>query len=674
MIIGTAGHIDHGKTALVRALTGTDADRLPEEKRRGMTIDLGFAYRRLQPTPEGRDGSVLAFVDVPGHERFIHNMLAGATGIDFVLLAIAADDGPMPQTREHLDIVSLLGVERGVVALTKADLVPWERLAESEAEVREFLAGSVLQDAAILPVSSVTREGIFALGQCLINAAGTLSIREPKGEFRLSIDRSFVLAGVGIVVTGTVAAGSISVGERAVLSPSGIDLRIRGIQAHNRPAQCAQAGQRCALNLAGADLERQRVKRGDWVVAPSLHAPTTRLDTQLRLLHHDLTLKPGVSVHLHLGAARVGAHLMPLTDATPGRNAELPVRLAIDHPIAAWRGDRFILRDASATRTVGGGVVLDPSPPNRGRRRPERLAILTALAQPQPAEALVRLLKLSPTGIDLDRFALSAGLTEAELRMACQAAGARVLKAEAHRYGFAFLPALLLELQHDLCTALGAYHRAAPESPGAAMDGLQLTLNTRLSPVVFRALVQALAEEGALTIAAGSIRLPSHQPALQPAQMRVWVEIRRRLENGGFEALWVRDLARDLSLSESEMRQLMKRLAQMGEVVEVAPDRYYRRQTVHQMAQIVADICRAASDGTVTAAVFRDRIKTGRKLAIIVLEFFDRTGITIRRGDLRKVQPQRLQAFQAEPVNGGRNGASGSHRIQFQVRRGSNDL
>jgi selenocysteine-specific elongation factor len=228
MIIGTAGHIDHGKTALIRALTGIDTDRLPEEKRRGMTIDLGFAYRRLQPTPEDRNEAVLAFIDVPGHERFIHNMLAGASGIDFVLLAIAADDGPMPQTREHLDIVSLLGVERGVVALTKADLVSPDRLAHSEAEVREFLAGSILRDSAILPVSSVTGEGIPALGQCLINAAGTLSIREPKGGVRFSIDRSFVLAGVGIVVTGTVAAGSISVGERAVLSPSDIDLRIRG--------------------------------------------------------------------------------------------------------------------------------------------------------------------------------------------------------------------------------------------------------------------------------------------------------------------------------------------------------------------------------------------------------------------------------------------------------------
>jgi selenocysteine-specific elongation factor len=272
---------------------------------------------------------------------------------------------------------------------------------------------------------------------------------------------------------------------------------------------------------------------------------------------------------------------MPLTDARLDGNADLPARFALDYPIAVWRGDRFILRDASATRTVGGGMVLDPCPPNRGRRRPERLAALAALAKPEPEQALIQLSNLSPTGVDLDRFALSAGLTQAELRMAYHVAGARVLKAEARRYGFALLPARFSELQHDLCAALAAYHRAAPESPGATMDGLRLALNTRLSPAVFQAFVQALAEEGVLVIAGGSIRLPSHQPALQPAQMQVWLQIRRRLDNGGFEALWVRDLARDLSLPETAMRQLMKRLAQMGEVVEVAPDRYYRRQTVH---------------------------------------------------------------------------------------------
>ncbi|MGC2521220.1 MAG: selenocysteine-specific translation elongation factor, partial [Stellaceae bacterium] len=284
MIIGTAGHIDHGKTALVRALTGVDPDRLPEEKRRGMTIDLGFAYRAVPAATVPGGERMLGFVDVPGHERFVHNMLAGATGIDFVLLAVAADDGPMPQSREHLEIVSLLGVGRGVAALTKIDRVSTERLAKAACEVRDLLAGSPLRDAEIIAVSSVTGEGIATLAAHLTSAAETLGTREPKGEFRLAVDRSFVLPGIGVVVTGTVAAGSIAVGERAVVTPSGIAVRIRSIHAQGRPARVGRAGERCALHLAGAPADGGKARRGDWVVAPSLHAPTDRFDVALRLL------------------------------------------------------------------------------------------------------------------------------------------------------------------------------------------------------------------------------------------------------------------------------------------------------------------------------------------------------------------------------------------------------
>ncbi len=349
MIIGTAGHIDHGKTALVRALTGVDADQLPEEKRRGMTIDLGFAYRAL-PSLHGalakRDRGMLGFIDVPGHERFIHNMLAGVTGIDFVLLVVAADDGPMPQTREHLDIVSLLGVGRGVVALTKVDLVTHLRQTEVEGEIRELLEGSALQGVAIVPVSAVTGKGIAELDACLTGAAVDLDAVQPRGEFRMAVDRSFVLTGVGVVVTGTVAAGRISVGERAILSPSGIEVRVRGIHANNCGAPAGQAGERCALNIAGPQVDRERVRRGDWVVAPSLHAPTDCIDARLRLLGRpSRALRPGPRVHLHLGAARIGARLMPLDDRPPQPGAEFPVQLRLDQAIGAWRGDRFILRE-----------------------------------------------------------------------------------------------------------------------------------------------------------------------------------------------------------------------------------------------------------------------------------------------------------------------------------------
>ncbi|HEY2538782.1 MAG TPA: selenocysteine-specific translation elongation factor [Stellaceae bacterium] len=643
MIIGTAGHIDHGKTALVRKLTSIDPDRLPDEKRRGMTIDLGFAYRSHSAGTDEADAEILGFVDVPGHERFIHNMLAGVTGIDYVLLAVAADDGPMPQTREHLDIVSLLGVTRGVVALTKADLVDRHRLAEAEGEVRELLAGSTLENAVILPVSSVTGEGIAALEAQLVGAADAQRVREPQGEFRMAVDRSFVLPGIGLVVTGAVAAGHVAVGERAALTPSGIEVRVRSIHAHNRPVPEGRAGERCAVNLAGARVDRARVRRGDWLVAPALHAPRSRLDASLRLLPGEApTAKAGLPVHLHLGAARIGARLTPLVVAPSETGAGLPVRLTLERPIGAWRGDRFILRDASASRTIGGGVVLDPDPPNRGPRHPQRFAALAALAHPQSAVALRELLDLSPSGVDLDRFALASGMTAAEITAACREAGACVLKAEGSHHGVALSPPHLAALRRDVVSSLATHHRSAPESPGPGLDQLRVTLTVRLPPPLFRALLETLVEERAIAIVGAAVRLPGHNAALPPSAAAIWARIRGRLDASGFEAVWVRDLASELSYPEDAMRLLMKRLARMGEVVEVAPDRFYRRQTVQEMAAMVAQMCCAAADGTVTAAAFRDRIATGRKLAIIILEFFDRTGVTIRRGDLRKINLNRV--------------------------------
>ena len=540
MIIGTAGHIDHGKTALVRALTGVDADRLPEEKRRGMTIDLGFAYRAL-PATDGADASrgswMLGFIDVPGHERFIHNMLAGVTGIDFMLLVVAADDGPMPQTREHLDIVSLLGVKRGVVALTKTDLVTPDRLIEAELEIRGLLRGSALQDAAIVPVSAVTGQGIAELDAYLTDAALALDAVKPQGAFRMAVDRSFVLAGVGVVVTGTVAAGRISVGERAVLTPSGIEVRVRSIHANGRRAQAGQVGQRCALNITGPQVRRERVCRGDWVVAASVPAPTDRFDARLRLLGATpRSLRPGLKVHLHLGAARAGARLFPLSDPPLQPGAEFPVQLVLEHPIGAWRGDRFILRDAAATRTIGGGVVLDPCPRARGRRRPERLEALAALAQPETAAALAGLLDASTAGVDLDWFATASGITAGEAHAACREAGARVLKADGRGHGFAISPSRFGILRHRIEAALSEHHRTAPASPGPTLDQLRLALGDRLPPASLRAIVEALVEERGLALSGTAIHLPGHCAGLPPAQAALWTLIRKSLENTGFAA------------------------------------------------------------------------------------------------------------------------------------------
>ena len=367
MIIGTAGHVDHGKTTLVRALTGVDGDRLPEERRRGMTIDLGYAY-----------AGAWGFIDVPGHERLVATMLAGAGGIDAALLAVAADDGVMPQTVEHVQVLDLLGVAQGVVAITRADRAP-DRVAAVAAQVRALLAGTGLVGATVLPVSAVTGEGIEPLRAAL--AALSPAGRDAAGHARLAVDRAFTVAGAGLVVTGTLVCGRIAVGERLLLSPGGQEARVRGLHAQNRPAEAAMAGQRVALNLAG--LARADVARGDWVLHPEAHAPTALLDGTLRTLPGAPGLRGGLPVHVHLAAAHVTGRLDPL-------GAGL-ARLVLDRTIGALAGDRFVLRDAAARRTIGGGVVLDPFPPRRGARAAARLALLARGPEPPEAALAARL-------------------------------------------------------------------------------------------------------------------------------------------------------------------------------------------------------------------------------------------------------------------------------------------
>ena len=334
MIIGTAGHIDHGKTSLVRRLTGVDTDRLKEEKERGITIALGFAY---WPQPDGR---IIGFIDVPGHEKLVHTMLAGASGIDLLLLVVAADDGVMPQTREHVDIARLLGIEQAVVALTKADLVDETRLAEARTEIETLLAGTPFAEAPILPISTVTGAGIEALAALLSERAEAASARRDDGGFRLAVDRCFTLPGAGTVVTGTVLCGTVAVGDNVLVSPSGIAGRVRSIHAQNRPAERGRAGDRCALNLAGPGASKEAIRHGDMVVAPPLHAPATRIDAELTLLASERKpLSMWQPVRLHHGSAEVGARIVLLgEEIAPGATGF--VQLVLEAPLAAAAGSR----------------------------------------------------------------------------------------------------------------------------------------------------------------------------------------------------------------------------------------------------------------------------------------------------------------------------------------------
>ncbi|MEX2489928.1 MAG: selenocysteine-specific translation elongation factor, partial [Pseudomonadales bacterium] len=401
MIIATAGHVDHGKTLLVNAITGIDTDRLDDEKQRGLTIDLGFAYTDLAP------GCRLGFIDVPGHIKFINNMLAGVGAVDYALLVVAADDGPMPQTREHLAVLDLLQVGRGMVALTKIDRVDNDRLQQVKADINHLLTGTSLANADIHPVSAVTGQGIDELTKALESAASSLEQAEPAGHFRLAIDRCFSVKGTGLVVTGSVFAGQIGTGETLYLTqqdPSrpNTPVRVRGIHTQNQPADAARAGDRCALNISGQTLSRERIHRGDWLVGNEDHRSTDRLDAEIKLLASETSpLRHWTPVHMHAAARHVTGRVATLNAKRiePGETGL--VQIVLSCPINVCRNDRIILRDQSAARTLGGGRVIDPFSPKRGRAKPARLAHLQALAKEDIPRAINGLLDVHPEGLYL---------------------------------------------------------------------------------------------------------------------------------------------------------------------------------------------------------------------------------------------------------------------------------
>ena len=625
MIIGTAGHIDHGKTALVRALTGVDTDRLEEEKARGISIELGYAY---QPLP---DGEVLGVIDVPGHERLIHTMLAGAAGIDFLLLVVAADDGVMPQTREHLDIVHLLGITRGAVALTKIDRVEATRVTAVTAEIADLLATTPLAGAPVFPVSSISGAGVDDLRRSLFAASAGFPRRSDQGYFRLAVDRSFTLRGAGTVVTGTVFAGSARVGDALMLAPGGRRVRLRGLHAQNRQSDSGRAGQRCALNLAG--VEKDEIARGDWVVAAPLGLAVDRFDARLALSPHATQmLRQWSPVHLHLGAAHVMAHLVLLeSDAlAPGESAL--VQIVPTRAIGALYGDRFILRDAEARQTLGGGRVLDVLAPTRKRRTPERLAELAALECEMPAERLVRLLELADWGLDLDR--LQSAWNQPDL--------ASLLPPGSHRdpsgrQSFAVAQSAWQALEQRLLLGLAEYHARSPEELGPDAGRARRMWLPRLPLPLFESLVAELIQRGALKRSGAWLHRPEHDLRLSAREQAESERILPLLHAAALDPPWVRDLARTLDLEEGAVRLLMRKMSGQGALFQVVRDLFYLPETLEHLASIVRQL--DTETGGVRAADFRDRSGLGRKRAIQILEYFDRVGLTRRVRDSHRVRP-----------------------------------
>lgn len=645
MIVGTAGHVDHGKTALVQALTGVDTDRLREEKARGMTIDLGFAYL---PVP---GGDIVGFIDVPGHERFVHTMLAGASGIDFVLLVVAADDGVMPQTREHLAIVDLLGIRRGLVVLSKSDLAGPAQRAAIAADIRAALADTALAEAEMIHASTVTGEGVDDIRDRLFEEAARIAGREASGRFRLAVDRCFTLQGIGTVVTGTVLSGSVGIGDNVVVSPSGLNARVRSIHAQNRAVERGKAGDRCALNLAGDDISKEAIERGDVVLDPELHAPTDRIDAGLRVLAKELRpIGQWFPVWLHHAAAEVGARIVLLGDDPVPPGGAAKVQLVLDSPIAAAAGDAYVVRDTSAQRTIGGGRFIDLRARSRKRRAPERLAWLQAYAIPAAEEAVGALLEAPPYYLDLGSFARDRVLTARETESLIDRLGLISIPLGATL--FVLSPMRWARFKRELTEKLETFHADNPDLPGIGLERLRLQLEPHLPAPAFAAALRGLARAGQLALEGAWVRLPGHEVRLAPKEEALWHEVERMLDGPGrFQPPRVRDIAGTLAMPETEIRRLLKLTGRIGKVHEVAHDHFFLRSTLAEIVEIVRDLAMTLPGGQFNAARFRDRAGSGRKVAIQILEFLDRHGVTIRRGDLRRINRHRLDLFHCPADN-----------------------
>jgi len=637
MIVGTAGHIDHGKTALIRALTGVETDRLSEEKVRGISIDLGFAYL---PTAKG----IIGFVDVPGHERFIRNMLAGISAIDFVLLVVAANEGIKPQTLEHVQIAHLLDLSRGAVALTKLDLAESAQRETVSSEIRTLLGSTSLKGIPIVPVSSLTGEGIDGLRQLLVDAHNVAARPEPGGRFRMTVDRSFTLAGTGTVVTGTVTGGQISAGEQVIVSPPGLEAQVRSIHAQNKKSKFGQAGDRCALNLGGSRINRDAISRGDVIVEPTLHSPTDRIDVFLRVLGTEKrSLSNWTPIKLHHGTAETVARVVILADGPlhPGQSGF--AQFVLDRPAAAATGDRFIIRDISDQRTMGGGRFIDLRAPARRRRAPLRIALLQGQINRSSVAALHSLLSLPPHYINLTTFGRDRALSLSqldglvrELRLVSLPYGKDTLVLSSDRAD---------RFKSEVLSVLASYHHNNVEAFGIGIEKLRLRLESRLPASALNALLQDLVDTKSVAIEGAWVRLASHKARLTNVDERLWNRIQPLLTNHErFRPPKVRDLSSVLACAEHDVRRLLKTLARMGQVQEVSQDHFFARDVISEVLDIVTELSKKHAD-RITAVDLRDRLDNGRRVSIQLLEFFDRHGITIRRGDFRILNKSRLRLF-----------------------------
>jgi len=628
VVLGTAGHIDHGKTTLIKALTGVDTDRLKEEKERGITIELGFTF---MPLPSGLKISI---VDVPGHEKFVRHMVAGATGIDMVALMIAAEEGVMPQTREHLDICKLLRVKKGLIALTKTDLVEKDWLELVKEEIREFVKGTFLEGAAIVPVSSTTGEGIPGLVAEIDRLAQEVEERSSEGLLRLPIDRVFTMRGFGTVITGTIIAGKVSVGDTLEVLPKGLEAKVRGIQAHGEPVETATAGLRVGINLQG--LEKDIVDRGNILALAQSLRPTSALDTIFQLLPGvPKPLKNRTRVRFHVGTTEsLGrAIILDREEIKPGEEAFLQLRL--EEPVVALPGDRFVIRSYSPVFTIGGGEILDAFPTRHKRlseQVKEEMAILEKGSDDEKIR--LRLLKARPAGLSWPELVMRSNLLPSKLRPLVDQLVAKggILRFNGDRLRYLH-PQVMADLKRFSLDYLKDFHQKNPLQTGAMKEELKSKLPPQVDVRLFNHLLSALIEEKKILAEKETLRLFSHTISLKAEEKDLHKKIVLLFAKARLQPPTVKEVVSELGASENELKPVLQLLTKEGTLVKVKEDLYFHRQALEELEGRMVSFLQQNKEMTPTH--FKEVSQVSRKFAIPLLEHFDGKKLTMRIGDKR---------------------------------------
>ncbi len=621
MIVATAGHVDHGKTSLVNALTGIDTDRLAEEKKRGLTIDLGFAYTDTET------GSRLGFVDVPGHIRFINNMLAGVSAIDCALLVIAADDGVMPQTAEHLEILNLLGIDQGLIALTKIDRCDDTQIKDTIKTIEQAVNGTFLENAEIFPVSSETGEGIDMMRVALEVTAEEITARSDGGLFRLAIDRRFTVKGAGIVVTGSVFAGQINVGDEAYLMPQGIPVRIRSLHTQNQEATSAQAGDRCAVNLTSNDLELEDIHRGNWLTT-NRGAATSRADVRLTLSSSETRpLSHWTPVHVHAAANHAVGRvaLLEARKIAPGEDGLIQV--VFSPAINLCVGDRIIIRDQAAARTLGGGIVLNPHSPARGRARQERVANLKQLSSAAPENACMTMISAANMGLSKTQLQQDFNLSEQELTNTLKT-NIRLLDDN-----WLITPSHFDRCCVTLTERVTHWHEQNPGKGGMPKSQMRALVRSWPGPL-FDAVIPALIESGNLEQQGNQLKRPGYGVQLSSQEQKIWVQVEPLLAADPTKPPVLHDLAKSVSTEPRILEKILIQVVKTGQLVRPVKNRFFLKAGIAQLRRALAEV---DGPGGFSVQAYRDETGIGRNLCIEILEYFDRQGVTRRIGDARQL-------------------------------------